>query len=138
MPIIGWLGGVYLRESISSWDHWVAFGLLSIIGLKMIYEGWKHDSNCPSPDDSVIMHPGRLFLLAVATSIDALAVGLSFSILSYPILVPALVIGIITFLMSTIGMKAGEKLYVLLEDKVEYTGGIILILIGIKTLIEHI
>lgn len=138
MPVIGWMGGVHLREAIRAWDHWVAFGLLALIGGKMMYEGWKTRTGCPSPDESVIMHPGRLFVLAVATSIDALAIGLSFSILGYPILVPAIVIGLITFLMSAIGMKAGEKLYDLLEDKVEYAGGIILISIGVKTLVEHL
>ncbi len=138
MPIIGWLGGMYLREAIRAWDHWLAFGLLCAIGLKMMYEGWKTNSGCPAPDESVIMHPGRLCAMAVATSIDALAVGLSFSVLGYPIAVPALVIGIVTFFMSSFGMKAGEKLYLLLEDKVEYVGGAILIAIGIKTLLDHI
>ncbi len=138
MPIIGWLGGVYLRTAIQSWDHWLAFGLLSAIGLKMIHEGWKTNNGCPAPDESVVMHPGRLFAMAVATSIDALAIGLSFSVLGYPILGPALVIGSITFLMSALGMKAGERLYVLLEDKVEYAGGLILIALGFKILLEHI
>ena len=79
-----------------------------------------------------------MVMLAVATSIDALAVGLSFSVLGYSIWVPALIIGVITFIMSSFGMKAGEKLYQLLEDKVEYAGGIILIAIGVKILLEHL
>ncbi|MFO7730957.1 MAG: manganese efflux pump MntP family protein [Spirochaetia bacterium] len=138
MPVLGWLGGVYLRDAISAWDHWIAFGLLTAIGLKMIYEGRQTNNGCPAPDESAIMHPGRLLLLAIATSIDALAIGLSFSILGYPIIIPALIIGSITFFMSFLGMKAGEKLYELLEDKVEYAGGLILIVIGITTLLEHL
>lgn len=138
MPILGWLGGVYLREAIQAWDHWLAFGLLCTIGLKMIHDGWKTSNGCPAPDESVVMHPGRLCAMAVATSIDALAIGLSFSVLGYPILGPAIVIGLVTFFMSSIGMKTGEKLYVLLEDKVEYAGGFILIVLGIKILLEHL
>ncbi|MDY7027894.1 MAG: manganese efflux pump [Spirochaetota bacterium] len=76
--------------------------------------------------------------IAFSLSFDAFAVGISFAVLHYPILIPALVIGIITFVMSTIGLKAGSRLYVILEDKVEYAGEIILILIGVKILIEHL
>jgi len=138
MPVLGWLGGTFFRDNIRDWDHWVAFGLLSIIGIKMIHEGYRSSKGCPAPAASSILHPGRMFILAVATSIDALAVGLSFSILGLPVLVPALVIGIITFIMSVLGMKTGSRLYVLLEDKVEYAGGIILIVLGIKILAEHL
>jgi putative Mn2+ efflux pump MntP len=137
MPVIGWLGGSFFSDAIRSWDHWLAFGLLTAIGLKMIYEGYKSSTGCPAPADETVMHPARLFVLAVATSIDALAVGLSFSILGYPIAVPAVVIGVITFGMSFAGMKAGGKLYTILEDKVEYIGGTILIIIGVHTLWEH-
>lgn len=138
MPLLGYLSGTAFRTSIESWDHWLAFGLLFLVGVKMIYDGYRSSIGCNAPDEDVIMHPVRLCLLAIATSIDAFAVGLSFSMLHYPILIPALVIGIITFVMSTIGLKAGSRLYVILEDKVEYAGGIILILIGIKILIEHL
>src|SRR6056297_130763 len=89
MPIIGWYGGNCFRDALESWDHWVAFGLLFIIGAKMVYEGYRSSKGCPAPSESSILHPGRLFILSVATSIDALAVGLSFSILDLPVLVPA-------------------------------------------------
>ncbi len=138
MPLLGYLSGTAFRTSIQSWDHWLAFGLLLLVGAKMIYDGYRSSSGCTPPDEGVIMHPARLCLLAVATSIDAFAVGLGFAVLHYPILIPAFVIGIITFVMSSFGLKAGSTLYDILEDKVEYAGGIILILIGVKILIEHL
>lgn len=138
MPLLGYLSGTTFRKSIQNWDYWAAFGLLFLVGAKMIYDGYRSSNGCKPPDEDVIMHPVRLCVLAIATSIDAFAVGLSFAVLHYPILIPAFVIGIITFIMSTVGLKAGSKLYVLLEDKVEYAGGIILILIGVKILIEHL
>jgi len=138
MPVLGWMGGAFFRSSIQTWSHWLAFGLLSIIGSKMIYDGYKSARGCPPPGEDFILHPARLCLLAIATSIDAFAVGLSFAVLHYPILVPAMVIGVVTFVMSTIGLKAGESLYTLLEDKVEYAGGLILIIIGLKILMENL
>lgn len=138
MPILGWLGGSLFRDIIRSWSHWIAFVLLAVIGIRMIQEGYRSSKGCPAPATAEILHPGRLFVLAIATSIDALAVGLSFSILGLPVTGPAIVIGVITFLMSVLGMKTGGRLYVFLEDKVEYAGGVILIMLGAKILVEHL
>ncbi len=135
MPIIGWLSGISLRSIISGVDHWIAFGLLSIIGCKMIYESFKLES------DKGKINPQNiyvLFILSIATSIDALAVGLSLSFLKVAIILPAIIIGIVTFLLSFLGVYIGNKVGHFFERKIEIIGGLILIGIGIKILIEHL
>jgi putative Mn2+ efflux pump MntP len=134
MPLIGWLAGLRLRDFISGFDHWVAFGLLSLIGGKMIYESTKIG------DDKEIrsLNLFVLFLLSIATSIDALAVGLSFAFLKISIATPIIVIGIVTFILSFLGVLVGNKLGHFFENKMEILGGLILIGIGIKILIEHL
>lgn len=141
MPLAGWYGGTLFRRQIEAWDHWIAFGLLAAIGVHMIAEGIKSRGYCEEPEaraPSEILHPLRLLALSVATSIDALAAGLSFSIAGYPIFPAVLVIGLVTFLLSAIGIKAGNRLYGLLEEKVEFLGGAILIGIGINILATHL
>ncbi len=134
MPIIGWLGGLNLRDIISEIDHWIAFGLLSIIGCKMIYESiGDNKENEINPLNIQV-----LLILSIATSIDALAVGLSFAILDVDIIFPSIVIGIVTFLVSFFGVYLGEKFGHLFEKKAKLAGGIILIFIGIRILIEHL
>ncbi len=135
MPIIGWFAGLSFRNYIAAYDHWIAFGLLAGIGLKMIYEARKLED-----DEKVepVMTGVRLLLLSIATSIDALAVGLSFSILNITILTPALIIGFITGGMSHAGIILGRKVGHLFEGKIEIVGGVILILIGLKILFEHL
>lgn len=134
MPIMGWLAGVSLRSFISDIDHWIAFGLLGFIGSKMIYESFKLETNEKSNplDISVII------ILSIATSIDALAVGITFAFINVSIVTPVLVIGIVTFLVSFLGVFIGEKGGHFFEKKIEIAGGIILIAIGIKILIEHL
>ena len=135
MPVIGWLAGHNLREFISEIDHWIAFGLLCLIGLKMIYESSKLDqgNNNRNPLNLMV-----LLMLSIATSIDALAVGLSLSLLNVLIVTPALVIVIITFLLSFLGVYIGNRFGHFFEKKIEFAGGLILIGIGIKILIEHL
>ncbi|MDP2167249.1 MAG: manganese efflux pump MntP family protein [Thermodesulfovibrionales bacterium] len=135
MPIIGWSAGFGMRDFISGVDHWVAFGLLSIIGSKMIAESFSLKSK-----EKAAAPPGiyTLLILSIATSIDALAVGLTLSFLNVPILSPALIIGAVTFLLSLAGALLGRRFGHLLESKVEAGGGLILIGIGIKILIEHL
>lgn len=135
MPVIGWLAGYGLREFISEIDHWIAFGLLSFIGLKMIYESTKLDQGDNNRDPLKLM---VLIILSIATSIDALAVGLSLSVLNVLIVTPALVIGLITFILSFLGVYIGNRFGHFFEKKIEFAGGLILILIGIKILIEHL
>lgn len=137
MPVIGWSAGLGFRNYIEPYDHWIAFGLLAGIGLKMIYEARHLDDKEDRKAMDSVMTAGRLLLLSIATSIDALAVGLSFAILNITILTPALIIGFITGGMSHAGIILGRKVGHLLEGKVEIIGGVILILIGLKILFEH-
>ena len=138
MPVIGWFAGTAFSSLISSYDHWVAFAILSYIGIRMIHEGLKSDGDSVnSCSDEFKLSYKRLFILSIATSIDALAVGLSLALIDYPIAGPAIVIGIVTFIFSYIGVKMGCRLNSMLGRKVEVFGGIILILIGLKIVMEH-
>ncbi|MDP8201072.1 MAG: manganese efflux pump MntP family protein [Candidatus Tenebribacter burtonii] len=135
MPVLGWLAGTSFQHYIAAFDHWIAFGLLTFIGGKMIYESFlieKAESKC-DPNNLI-----TVFVLSIATSIDALAVGLSFSALQVQIIQPAIIIGIITFLLSLLGVYLGGKFGSLFENKIEFIGGTVLIGIGLKILIEHL
>ena len=133
MPIIGWISGLTVAEFISGFDHWVAFGLLCVVGLRMIYESINQnsDSFITSFNFKVIL------ILSFATSIDALAVGLSLSFLQIQIWIPSIVIGVITFFVSFLGVFLGGKFGEILKNKVQVLGGIILIIIGLRILLEH-
>jgi putative Mn2+ efflux pump MntP len=134
MPVLGWLAGLAFMDLIASFDHWVAFGLLAFIGGKMIYEArTDHEEE----KDSKLSVPVVL-LLSVATSIDALAVGLSFSLLQVSITIPVIAIGVVAFLFSFGGFNFGNKLGNFFERKVQVIGGIVLVAIGIKILLEHL
>ena len=134
MPLIGWRTGNWVRTYIAAFDHWIAFALLLLVGLRMIYESRKHG------EDGTAIDPTRitvLLVLAIATSIDALAVGFSLSFLDMTIFVPVLVIGIVTFIMCFAGTYIGALSGQLLGKRVEVIGGIMLIGIGVKIVIEH-
>lgn len=135
MPLIGWLAGISLMNYISGIDHWIAFGLLAFIGCKMIYESTKIED---SEKETNPLNLYVLLLLSIATSIDALAVGVSFAFLQTAIVTPMIIIGTITFALSFIGVFIGDKSGHLFENKIEIAGGLILIGIGIKILIEHL
>ena len=135
MPVIGWFGGVSARAFITGIDHWIAFGLLSLIGGKMIYESTRLGPNDKEIDPLNIY---VLLILAIATSIDALAVGVSFAFLEIAIITPAVIIGIITFSLSFLGVFLGNNSGHFFENKIEIIGGLILISIGVKILVEHI
>ncbi len=137
MTIIGWLGGSLFGKYIQAIDHFVAFGLLAIIGGKMIYEAFTGDDECYIVDPQK-MNIKRLLLLALATSIDALAVGLSFALLEMQVMGPALIVAVVTLVISMIGVAAGHGLKKILGKKVEIAGGVILILIGVQILITHL
>lgn len=134
MPLIGWLAGSTLVEIIAGFDHWIAFALLFFIGGKMIWEGFEKEKDEEKADQTL---GWPLLMLSIATSIDALAVGFSFSLLKTPILVPSVIIGIICFGMTAAGMVFGKWLAKLFGRKVEIFGGLVLIAIGVKILIEH-
>jgi putative Mn2+ efflux pump MntP len=135
MPLIGWLCGIKLRVFIEEVDHWVAFVLLCFVGGKMIYESFKLESVEEKRDP---MDVYLLFVLSIATSIDALAAGLSFAMLDVSIITPVLLIGVITFFMSVLGVWIGNRCGHLFEKKIEVLGGVLLIIIGAKILLSHL
>ena len=135
MPLIGYFLGVGFEESIKFIDHWIAFGLLAFIGGNMIKEALsKNDED--EVDDSVDFK--TMIVLAIATSIDALAVGVTFAFLNVNILLAVALIGIITFVISCIGVKLGNVFGDKYEKKAELAGGVVLVLIGLKILLEHL
>lgn len=133
MPLLGFYLGITFSKFVSSVDHWIAFVLLGLIGLNMIREATACEKVVPDPDFSV----RTMFLMAVATSIDALAVGVSFAVLSVNIWLAMAVIGVTTFVLSIIGLKIGNIFGCRYKSKAEFFGGFILLLLGTKILIEH-
>ena len=147
MPLIGFILGVQFKDYITSIDHWIAFILLSFIGINMIREAMNKDE-----DESIVnlaeaavgeeevneLGFKNMVMLAIATSIDALAVGVTFAFLQVDIVPAVLFIGIVTFALSAIGVKIGNVFGTKYKSKAEATGGIILILIGLKILFEHL
>jgi putative Mn2+ efflux pump MntP len=136
MPVLGWLGGRTLVDLISNYDHWVAFGLLLVIGGRMIWESFHSKEDETKERDFSKGLP--LLTLAVATSIDALAVGLSFAFLEVNIVAAVLTIGVVCFLITGLGFLAGRKAGQVLGERAETIGGIILIGIGIRILVSHL
>lgn len=136
MPLLGWLLGKQFERYITSFDHWIAFGLLVLIGGKMIIEVFKKDK-CPA-DGTDKLRIKELFLLAVATSIDALAVGITFAFLQVSIIPAVACIGVTTFAISFFGVFIGRKFGARFQTKAEIAGGLVLIIIGTKILIEHL
>ncbi|MDZ7796259.1 MAG: manganese efflux pump MntP family protein [Candidatus Marinimicrobia bacterium] len=137
MTLIGYAAGSAFSEYIQAVDHFIAFGLLLFIGGKMIWEAFAGEENCELVDPKMF-NMRRLLLLSVATSIDALAVGLSFALLEVRIMSASLIIALVTLAFSMIGVKAGHVLQKLFGRKIEIVGGIILIMIGIRILITHL
>jgi putative Mn2+ efflux pump MntP len=135
MPVIGWYGGVSFTSYVINYSHWIAFALLALIGGKMIYESFSPDLD---PNSKSCMHPPTLLMLSLATSIDALAVGISFAFLKVNIIWPVILIGSITFIICLCGIYIGKKIGHFFENKLSFTGGIILIGIGIKIVIERL
>ena len=138
MPFIGWIGTKYFSAYIESVDHWIAFGLLLFIGGKMFIDGFKDDDEAHFDPTSLRVLLG----LAVATSIDALAVGISFTCIGYTsfasMLLPLAIIGLVSFLFAVVGNLIGVFLGRRFRFPIEQTGGLILIAIGVKILLEHI
>lgn len=135
MPVIGWYLGATVERWVSVFDHWVAAGLLTYLGVKMILSGVRGHA------DGVEQDPTRgrtLVMLSIATSIDALAVGFSLAMLRVPVAFPALVIGIVTFALSLAGLFIGNRLGEKLGQRMEILGGVILIFIGLRILVVHL
>jgi putative Mn2+ efflux pump MntP len=135
MPVIGWLAGITVQQWISAYDHWIAFGLLAFVGSKMIHEAFAEKDEEADPSD-----PTRgltMVMLAVATSIDALAVGLSLGMLGVDVWLPAVVIGLVCGVLTVIGMLLGGRIGSLWGKRVEVFGGLVLCGIGLKIVLEH-
>ena len=135
MPVIGWLAGLTVVQWVAAWDHWIAFTLLAFIGGRMIYEAC---SEAEKPDDRDPTRGLNLVMLSVATSIDALAVGFSLSVIGVSIWFPALIIGLVAGALTIIGMLMGKRIGDRWGSRVEIIGGIVLISIGAKILFEHL
>lgn len=135
MPVLGWILGLGFKSYITGVDHWVAFGLLFVIGCRMIYESTRTEARRKKINAESIW---LLLFLSIATSIDALAVGLSFAFLDASIALPAVIIGLVTFAVSFTGVAAGGRLGLVFGNKIEIAGGLILIGIGAKILAQHL
>ena len=138
MRLIGWLLGVSFQKYITSIDHWIAFGLLVFIGGKMILEAVRDTEVQEIKEMDPPLRHKELFVLAIATSIDALAVGITFAFLDTPIVEAVIIIGCTTFLLSILGVVVGNFFGTRYKKKAEIAGGIILVLIGLKILLEHL
>ncbi len=134
MPVLGYVLGTTFEALVTNIDHWIAFLLLLGIGINMIKESFNKESE--NINDSVNIK--NMLILSIATSIDALAIGITFACLKVDILLPIILIGIITFILSVIGVKVGNRFGNKYESKAEFAGGLILILLGIKILFEHL
>ncbi|MBR4862985.1 MAG: manganese efflux pump [Oscillospiraceae bacterium] len=137
MPLIGFFLGTMFAETIQSFDHWVAFGLLAIIGINMLKEAFGKCDECEEHDADLSVK--TMFVMAIATSIDAMAVGISLAMAgNVNIFLAVTLIGVITFLMSALGVKIGNVFGSRFEKKAQLAGGVILILLGLKILLEHL
>lgn len=134
MPAIGYILGAQFQEVIASIDHWIAFVLLALIGGNMIHEALDNDEE----EADASLDVKTMFLLAVATSIDALAIGITFAFLKVNIIPAVCFIGIVTFIISFAGVKIGNVFGARYKNKAEIVGGVILILLGLKILLEHL
>ena len=139
MPLIGFFLGSLFQNAISAFDHWVACGLLAILGVNMLREAFSKEEECENCDKTADFSVKTMFVMAVATSIDALAVGISLALAGdVNIWVAVLLIGITTALFSALGVKIGNLFGARYEKKAEAAGGFILILLGVKILLEHL
>jgi putative Mn2+ efflux pump MntP len=134
MPLIGSLVGMSVKDYIADYDHWVAFGLLAAVGGKMVYESFKIELAKKNLDPSNVL---VLLILALATSIDALAIGITLSLIVSSITVAVIIIGLVTFVLSYLGVCIGKKFGHFFENKIEALGGIILVGLGVKIVLEH-
>lgn len=137
MPLIGYIVGSQFADKITAYDHWIAFVLLLLIGGNMIKESLSKDCETCA-DEEEPLTPKKMLPLAVATSVDALAVGVSFAFLKVEIIPAISFIGVITLVLSVAGVKIGNMFGLKFKSKAEFAGGVILIIIGLKILLEHI
>jgi putative Mn2+ efflux pump MntP len=137
MPVVGWSAGLGLQRFIGAYDHWVAFGLCTAVGVKMIFEAFKIREDAEEKEIRALKG-GFLLILAIATSLDALAVGVSLSLIDVSIARPALIIGAVTFALSVGGVYVGDRVGHVFENRIEIVAGLILIGIGVRILLGHL
>ncbi|MCC8367363.1 manganese efflux pump MntP [Xenorhabdus sp. PB61.4] len=138
-PLIGWSLGIYASQYIMEWDHWVAFTLLFVLGCRMIRESFRHDPDVVTKPTAPRRHSSvTLIFTAIATSLDAMAIGIGLAFLQVDILPTAMTIGIMTMIMATLGMLIGRYIGPLLGKRAELIGGFVLIAIGFNILFEHL
>lgn len=137
MPLLGWVLGTQIGPLVQAWDHWIAFGLLALIGGKMLWDAFAGDDDDEKPAADPFAWKTML-VLAVATSIDALAVGITLPILDAPLVLSVITIGVVTALLSALGLFAGRKFGAMLGKRLDIAGGLVLIGLGTKILIEHL
>lgn len=135
MPVVGWLAGRTVEPLIQDYDHWIAFGLLAFVGVRMIIAAVRGEREPQPPDPS---RGFTLIMLSVAVSIDALAVGLSIGLLGLSVWYPAIIIGLVTWLLSLVGLWLGERFGGRLGRPVEIAGGLVLLGIGIRIVASHL
>lgn len=138
MPLLGWLLGKQFQQYITKVDHWIVFILLTLIGGNMIREAIKGEEECEDIGADEALDIKELTILAIATSIDALAIGITFAFLQVNIVPAVTLIGVITFVIALTGVVIGNYFGVKYKEKAEFAGGIILVLMGIKILLEHL
>jgi putative Mn2+ efflux pump MntP len=136
MPVLGWLVGARVGPLVEAWDHWIAFGLLAAIGGKMLWEAFHADDEAP-PAGEDAFRLGVMLVLAVATSIDAFAVGITLPMIGAPLLASVAVIGITTAVLSAAGLYAGRRFGALLGRRLDVVGGVVLIAIGVRIVLGH-
>ena len=135
MPVLGWLAGRTVEDLVSAYDHWVAFGLLAFVGGRMVWESWRERDGQPRAAD--ITRGVLLLTLSVATSLDSLAVGLSFAFIDVDIVLSSIVIGVVAFLVTATGFLLGRKVGMVLGRAAKLVGGLVLIGIGVRILLTH-
>ena len=138
MPVIGWALGSQFARFVTPVDHCIAFGLLALIGGKMLWDAFHDQDEDAQTSDCERLDLKELFMLAIATSIDALAVGITFAFLEVSIVFAAVVIALVTFVLSWVGVAVGNRFGVRYQKPSTIVGGVVLILIGLKTLLEHL
>jgi putative Mn2+ efflux pump MntP len=137
MPVAGWMIGARLGPMVRAWDHWIAFVLLSVLGMKMLRDAYRADPDTRSDPATDDFRARNLSILAIATSIDALAVGITLPMLDAPFFTSIITIGVTTAVLSVLGLFAGHRFGAMLGSKLDIAGGLILIGLGVKILIEH-
>lgn len=136
MPLLGWALGDLFGPLVAAWDHWIAFGLLTVLGLKMLKEAFDGDDEEKTEGD--LFGPKVMLILAIATSIDAFAVGITLPMLHAPLALSIATIGAVTALLSALGLYAGRRFGALLGPRLDMVGGVVLIGLGTSILVEHL